>query len=192
VLSNYAGSLACMVGLVCVSANAQGIDELKAEARGQAGALVERLGGALKKEMTERGPEAAVQVCKRLAPEIAAELSSRFGVKLSRVSLKPRNPLLGWPDAWEQQVLANFDTQAAAGSKPETLEYAEVVTEPAGKFFRYMLALPAQPLCMGCHGDPQSLATGVKEQLSKDYPADRAVGYRAGQIRGAVTIKKAL
>ena len=48
------------------------------------------------------------------------------------MSLKTRNPLLGTPDAWEQAVLAEFDRRAAAGEKPETLEYSETVTEPQG------------------------------------------------------------
>jgi hypothetical protein len=183
---------AVLIGLGVATANAQDVEQLRAEARSVAGGLMQKLGGALKKEMSERGPEGAIQVCKRLAPDIAAELSNQHGIKISRVSLKPRNPVLGWPDAWEQGVLAQFDAKAAAGDKPETLEHAEIVSEPAGRFFRYMKALPVQPMCLGCHGDTQSIPAAVKEQLAKDYAADRATGYSAGQIRGAITIKKPL
>jgi Protein of unknown function (DUF3365) len=188
------GSL--FIGLVFAiglsNAQAQDLDALTAEARALSASLVQRLGGALKKELADKGPVGAVQVCKSLAPEIASELSSKHGMKVSRVSLKPRNPMLGLPDAWEQQVLATFDSKAAAGDKPDTLEHAAIVDEPAGKFFRYMKALAVQPLCLTCHGDAQSIPAEVKAQLAKDYPADRAIDYTAGQIRGAVTIKKPL
>jgi hypothetical protein len=174
------------------SAQAQNLEALTAEARALSTSLTQQLGGALKTELADKGPAGAVLVCKSLAPDIASELSSKHGMRVSRVSLKPRNPMLGLPDAWEQQILATFDTKAAAGDKPDTLEHAAIVDEPAGKFFRYMKALPVQPLCLTCHGDAQSIPAEVKAQLAQDYPADRATGYSAGQIRGAITIKKPL
>lgn len=174
------------------AAQAQDLAALTTEARAAAASLAQQLGGALKKELAEKGPMGAVQVCKSLAPTIAGELSAKHGMKLTRVSLRPRNPMLGLADAWEQEQLLSFDAKVRAGEKAETLEQAAIVDEPAGKFFRYMKALPVQPLCLTCHGDAQAIPAEVKEQLSKDYPADRAVGYSAGQVRGAITIKKAL
>lgn len=160
------------------------------EARASAAALTQQLGAALKKAMAEGGPARAVEVCRGLAPEIAGKLSRERGGKITRVSLKPRNPLLGAPDAWEQEVLLDFDQQAAAGAKPETLEHSALVTEPAGKYFRYMKALPVQPLCLTCHG--AAVPEDVRRMLAQDYPADRATGYDTGQIRGAITIKQPL
>lgn len=154
--------------------------------------LVQKLSAALRAQMAESGPEGAVAVCKELAPSIAGELSRSNGWRVSRVSLRPRNPMLGQPDAWEQRVLAEFDRRAAAGEAPESLEYTETVTEPAGKFARYMKALPVQPLCLACHGTPETVADSVKARLAAEYPHDRAVGYAAGQIRGAVSIKAPL
>lgn len=186
-------TIAGLALVYCVNgAQAQDLDALTSEARALSANLVQQLGGALKKELAEKGPAGAVQVCKSLAPNIAGEFSSKHGMKVSRVSLKPRNPMLGMPDAWEQQQLAAFDAKALAGDKPELLEHTAIVDEPAGKFFRYMKALPVQPLCLACHGDAQAIPADVKAQLSKDYPADRAIGYSVGQIRGAITIKKPL
>ena len=48
----------------------------------------------------------------------------------------------------------DFDRKAAAGEKPETLERAEFVDEPAGRYFRYLKAIPVQPMCLACHGRP--------------------------------------
>jgi hypothetical protein len=166
------------------------LDASTVEARALAGQLGQQLGAALRKEMAATGPEGAIGVCRQLAPELAGALSRQHGSKIARVSLRPRNPMLGQPDAWEQTVLADFDRRAAAGEKPETLERAEMVDEPAGRSFRYMKAIPVQPLCLACHGPADALAPAIRERLATDYPRDRAVGYGVGQIRGAFTIRK--
>lgn len=167
-------------------------DDLTVAARATASDLIQRLGTVLKEEMAAGGSDNAIAVCRDIAPGLAGEVSRKTGARVSRVSLKTRNPLLGQPDAWEQQVLAEFDRQAAQGAKPETLERSEVVTEPEGRFFRYMKAIPVQPLCLSCHGTTDSIADPVKARLAADYPHDRATGYSLGQIRGAVTIKQSV
>jgi len=182
-----------LAGFAC-TATAQGgaVADYAAEARAAAGKFIVQLGGGLKKEISSGGPANAISVCKGLAPQIAASLSNQHGWKVSRVSLKPRNPVLGPADAWEQQALLEFDRRAAAGDKPETLERAEIVDEPQGRYFRYAKAVPVQPLCLNCHGAAADIAPGVKERLSVDYPGDRATGYSSGQIRGAISIKRPL
>lgn len=162
------------------------------ESRKVAQGFMQQLGSELKKEISTNGPEAAIKVCKTLAPSVAGELSLKNGWKVSRVSLKVRNPLLGTPDAWEQKVLADFDQRAVNGDKLDKLEYAEIVTEPQGKFFRYMKALPVQPGCLMCHGAPENLADGIKARFAAEYPHDKATGYNVGQVRGAITIKRPL
>jgi len=161
-------------------------------ARTLAGQLLQPLGATLKAELAASGPEGAIGVCRQVAPEIAGNLSRQSGSKVARVSLRTRNPMLGTPDAWEQAVLADFDRKAAAGDKPEALERAEFVDEPAGRFFRYMKAIPVQPMCLACHGAVENIPEGVKQKLALDYPKDRATGYAPGQIRGAVSVKKPL
>ncbi len=161
-----------------------------AESRALAGQLGSQLGAALKKELSAGGPEAAIGVCRQVAPDLAGQLSRQSGARVARVSLKTRNPLLGQPDAWEQTVLQDFERRLAAGEKPETLEHAEFVTEPAGRSFRYMKAIPAQPMCLGCHGATEAIAPAIRERLAADYPQDRAVGYSTGQLRGAFSVRR--
>jgi hypothetical protein len=100
--------------------------------------------------------------------------------------------MLGQPDAWEQTVLNGFDRRVAAGEKPDQIEFAQTVDEPQGRYYRYMKAIPVQPLCLTCHGTEATVPDSVKERLKAEYPYDRAVGYSLGQIRGAVTIKRPL
>ncbi len=149
------------------------------------------LGSALQKEMTSNGPAAAIKVCKDVAPAITSHLSRKTGQRVTRVSLKTRNPLLGSPDAWEQKVLAEFALRSEK-ENPANIEFAEIVTEPQGKFMRYMKAIPTQEVCLKCHGPLETIAPQVKEQLNVEYPHDKATGYTINQIRGAFSIKKAL
>jgi hypothetical protein len=153
--------------------------------------LMAQLGGAMQKEMKANGPVGTIKVCKDIAPAIASELSRKTGQRVTRVSLKVRNPLIGTADAWEQKVLMDFEKRVEK-EPPANLEFVEVVTEPQGKYLRYMKAIPVQDICLACHGKPDAISQPVKEQLAAEYPHDKATGYATGQIRGAISIKKAL
>jgi hypothetical protein len=182
--------LKCCVMILMATAPLMVLADPAIDARDLASRMIQQLGGALKKEIGANGPAGAVSVCRDMAPAIAGEMSRKSGGRVARVSLKTRNPLLGDPDAWEQQVLMEFDRKAAAGENIESLEYAAMVDEPGGRYFRYMKALPVQPLCLSCHGAAENIPDPVKSILASDYPHDHAVGYAIGQIRGAVTIKQ--
>ncbi|MCU0806158.1 MAG: DUF3365 domain-containing protein [Burkholderiales bacterium] len=177
---------------VAAPAAAQDVAKMTEESRAVAGGFQQKLGGELKQAIAQGGADGAIGVCRNIAPQIAGDLSLKNGWHVSRVSLKTRNTMIGVPDAWEQKVLAEFDARAAKGDDPAKLEFAEVVTEPAGQYFRYMKALPVQTLCLSCHGGAADVPPAVKTKLGTEYPHDRATGYSAGQIRGAITIKRPL
>lgn len=178
-----------------VAAQQQTADDLatmKYEAQQVSRDLVTKLGAALKQALADSGPEGAISVCRDTAPLLAGSLSRQTGWKVARVSLKTRNPMIGQPDAWEQEVLYRFDDAAAAARNTAKLEFSEIVTEPEGRYFRYMKALPVKPLCLTCHGTEKTIPPSVRARLEQEYPNDQATGYYAGQIRGAVTIKRKL
>lgn len=162
------------------------------ESRAVAIPFMKQLGAANQKAVADGGHDAAVKVCKDIAPAMAGEISRKHGWKLTRVSLKVRNPLLGTPDAWEQKVLQDFEARAAKGEKPDNMEFAEIVKEPAGNTFRYMKAIALQPGCVACHGTTEQIPANVKARLAEEYPHDQATGFTPGQIRGAVSIKRPL
>jgi hypothetical protein len=174
-----------------LQAVADDLTNYQEESRKVAKEFVSQLGGELQKEMKENGPVAAIKVCRNVAPAIASEASRKNGWKVGRVSLKTRNPALGLPDAWEQKVLADFEKRMEK-ENPANMEFAEVVAEPQGKFYRYMKAIPVQDACLKCHGTDETIPKGVKEALAAEYPHDKATGYTLGQIRGAITIKRPL
>lgn len=182
------------LALATATGNTQG-DEPRAaldDARKASTELVTSVRGELLKAIEASGPLRALVVCKYTVPEIASAVSRKYGARVTRVSLTPRNPALGWGDAWEQKVLMAFDERAAKGDKTDAMEQWEVVNEPSGKFLRYMRALPMQPACMNCHGPAEQISESIRAQLAHDYPHDKAVGITLGRIRGAVTYKKPL
>lgn len=181
-----------VAAIVASPAFAQDTTKLSDESRAVAADFANRLGAELKKELSAGSPESAIKVCKSVAPDIAAQLSLAHGWRVSRVSLRPRNSMLGTADAWEQNVLASFDERAAKGEDPTKIEYSEIVAEPQGNYFRYMKALPVAPLCMQCHGAGDAVPPNVKARIAAEYPMDKASGYSVGQIRGAITVKRPL
>lgn len=159
------------------------------EARKVATSVPPKLLAVLSEEIAKGGPEGAILVCREKAPQLAKAASDESGWNVRRVSLRNRNPK-AVPDAWERAALEEFDRRAAAGEPPAMLEKAEIVVEGGTKAYRYMRALPVQELCTQCHGTPDRLAPAVREKLKALYPDDKAIGYRPGEIRGAMTIRK--
>jgi len=162
------------------------------EARKASAELVSSVGSELVKAIEASGPLRAIVVCKYTVPEIASAVSRKYGARVTRVSLTPRNPSLAWPDAWEQKTLMSFEQRLAQGEKADAIELAEVTTEPSGKFLRYMKALPMLPICVHCHGMPDQISESIRNELNHDYPHDKGVGVLVGKLRGAVTFKKPL
>lgn len=163
-------------------------EALLGEARKVATTLPPKLIVALQEEITKSGPEGAIPVCKDMAPRMAGEISQQTGWKIKRVSLKARNDARAIPDAWERAALEDFDKRAAAGEAPAKLEKGERI----GNEYRFVKALPVQPLCLSCHGPAEQLSPAIKAAIGQHYPNDKATGYSEGQIRGVISVRKGL
>lgn len=150
--------------------------------------LTSGLMAELTKAMTDGGAAAALTVCREKAPAIAASVSKEKGLTVRRTALKVRNPE-NRPDAWEAEVLKEFERRLAGGEDPASIERFDL-TEAGGKrILRYMKAIPAKEACLQCHGDPAAMKPEVKAAVAKLYPDDAAVGFRAGDLRGAFSVK---
>jgi hypothetical protein len=161
------------------------------DARKVASSVPPRLLQVLNEEIAKGGPESAIVACSEKAPHMARTASEQSGWAIRRVSLRNRNPK-ATPDAWERAALEDFDRRAAAGEGPATLERFEIVASGDSKEYRYMKALPVQQVCLACHGPAEKLTPEVTAKLRTLYPDDKGVGYAIGQIRGAMTIRKAM
>lgn len=190
-------SLALLVALATSPVAAQPLDDATRlaaleEGRKASTELLTSVRGELLKAIEASGPLRAIVVCKYTVPEISSAISRKYGARVTRVTLTPRNPVLGWADAWEQKVLLQFEDRVARGEKADGMEFHELVQEPSARYLRYMRALPMQPACMHCHGTADQVSESIRSQLAHDYPHDKALGLALGKVRGAVTFKKPL
>ncbi|MES9858230.1 MAG: DUF3365 domain-containing protein [Sedimenticola sp.] len=181
--------IATLLAFCCGSVLAANPSDNVVEARGVIKQFAKSLMGQLKPAMKEGGPIAAIQVCNARAPDITKEISATSGWRVARTSLKSRN-VSNAPDAWELNVLNAFESRKAAGEDPKKIDYSEVVEVAGQKSFRYMKAIPTAKLCLGCHGS--DIKPVVTQKLDELYPHDKARGFKAGDIRGAFTLSKAL
>ncbi len=183
---------ATILSVLMFTANAD-TAQYTAEAKKITGAFFKELKGELGKSMKAGGPVAAINVCNRLAPPIAMKHSKSSGWEVARTSLKLRNPKNA-PDAWETEVLHQFAKRRANGEGPNTLAYKEVVEENGVKYFRFMKGIVMPPMakmpCLMCHGE--NIDPNIAAKLDELYPNDKARGYKAGQVRGAFTLKRRL
>ncbi len=155
--------------------------------------IVNRFFGSLKGELQaaleEGGPVTAISICKLKAPRLTKEFSSLSGWYIARTSLKLRNPN-NHPDAWEKNVLEQFEVLDTNGEDLTNMEYSEEILIDGKKIFRYMKAIQIQDLCLNCHGE--HIKPGIKRILTQLYPNDQATGFKKGDLRGAFTLAKSL
>jgi len=163
--------------------------ELTNETRSAIKALGAELKSTLQSAVKTDGPVKAISVCYEKAPKLAQKVSSEKGMEVARTSLKIRNELNA-PDAWELSVLEQFEQRKAKGEPVKTIEYSETTTHNGNKVFRYMKAIPADDVCLMCHGE--TIADNLSAEINKLYPNDRATGFKKGDIRGAFTVVKIL
>ncbi|MGC1952891.1 MAG: DUF3365 domain-containing protein [Gammaproteobacteria bacterium] len=177
-----------MVGILALSsAFASEIEDRVAASRVAIKEFSMSLKGALKTAMASGGPAHAIEVCKEVAPAIAAGISEDRGWDIARTSLKLRNPSNA-PDAWERGVLEQFKQRAARGEDPQQIDHQEVVSVNGQPYFRYMKAIATDDVCLTCHGE--ELAPAIAAKLEDLYPQDQATGFSVGDLRGAFTIRQ--
>ena len=197
-LKSGAGLAAAALGLVVLltalgcapSPEAERADDRSAaaeraleRARAAAVQLGGRLAGELGAQLEAGTPAAAIDVCSRIAPAAAADLS-REGVRIRRTSLRVRNPANA-PDGWERAWLSTFEETVARGDWP-----AEVheIDEVAGEL-RFLRPIGINEMCLTCHGTADELDPEVRQGLASLYPDDRATGFSPGDLRGAFSVR---
>lgn len=147
-------------------------------------AAFQDFGGKLKSELQAAiaagGPVQAVEVCHTRAPLIAQEVSTRRGIEMGRSSHRTRNR-------------ANDPTPALAAylkkhaQKKADQVPVEVIDE--GEHQLVIAPIPTAPLCLTCHGNPETFSVELQETLAKYYPEDRATGFEEGDMRGVFWAK---
>ncbi len=158
----------------------EAIERAREAAAALGGALLARLSD----ELDRGGPEEALRVCSRVAPEIAREQSGG-GLSVRRVSLRVRNPA-DRPDAYERDKLRELERLHGEGRG--TTASAEVVRADGKRSLRFMKPVLVGDACLTCHGTREEIDPAVIRVLDERYPEDEAIGYSAGEFRGAISV----
>lgn len=149
--------------------------------------LLKTLGGNLKKRLKKDGPAGALEFCATSAAKLTGEVDNKLGknVSIKRITLKHRNPAneaLGD----EKEILQALE----ALNKNHIKLPRHLIQKKADKYIYYKPLVINKGVCLKCHG------TNIKPNLAKKikeyYPTDKAIGYKMGDLRGAivVTIKR--
>jgi hypothetical protein len=150
-------------------------------ARVAAQQLANTLRARLSEAYAQGGAAAAIRVCAREASYLTREVATKTGVRVGRASLRLRNPAAA-PPIWVTEWLRVQGERSATGVSG--IKRVEATLE--GRSARLLLPIAVDGLCVACHGPKESLSKEVREVLERSYPKDQAVGYRPGDLRGAL------
>ena len=142
-------------------------------------------------QIQSNGVLQAVSVCSDTAQVLTNNFGVERGIYIRRVSLRNRNPN-NFPDDFEKRILNKFELLHQNNELNSKTEYAEIVTEGDYKYLRYLKPIIVQAECLNCHGSRTDIMPEVKNLIVQNYPDDKAIGYKSGDLRGAVSIKKAI
>lgn len=159
--------------------------EAEREALVRAEGAARKLGGTLKKRLGEAlatsTPAGAASVCADEAQRLGEGIAAETGAKVGRSSLRlrnPRNAASPWVEAW---------LQAASGGPASAAAPLRAIADgEEGPVARVVLPIAVEAVCVNCHGPREGLGTDVTALLDARYPADAAIGYAVGDLRGAL------
>jgi hypothetical protein len=142
----------------------------------------------LARHLAAGGPVGAIPICADSAQLVGDRIQQQHGLSIRRVSQKWRNAR-DIPDSFETAQLAKLSALHAGGALIDTLELFGVVVEDSVRVFRYMKPILVGELCLSCHGERATMKDLVNDAIRVRYPDDKAVGYKAGDLRGAVSVR---
>jgi len=153
--------------------------------------FMKELKGILVEQIQAGGVVQAVSVCSDTAQLLTNEFGVERGVFIKRVSVKNRNKN-NYPDDFEKRTLNRFELLKQNNELNNETEYYEIITEGDYKYLRYLKPILVQAECLNCHGNQTDMMPEVNNLIAQAYPQDKATGYKVGDLRGAVSIKKSI
>ena len=153
--------------------------------------FMKELKGVLINQIQSNGVLQAVSVCSDTAQVLTNNFGVQRGVYIKRVSLKNRS-VNNFPDDFEKKVLNKFELLHQNKELNSETEHMEIVQEGEFKYLRYLKPILVQAECLNCHGGETDIMPEVKQLIAQDYSDDKAIGYKIGDLRGAVSLKKVI
>lgn len=179
--------LACLWTVVSVAGAVElPKDRAKEQAKTAVHALHTMMKSNVKKRLKEGGVLSAAKFCGEESYGMIRALSEELGPELSikRVSLLNRNPK-SFPNENERGIVRAFDLMEQGDAY---LPDAIVQLVDASTYKVYIPSTMSSRNCKKCHGSEKEIDPQVREYLNTRFPDDKAVGFRSGQVRGAVVV----
>ena len=175
--------------LNCSDKEIEVTEEQREQMRTTAADFMDELKGILLNQVQTNGVISALDVCSDTAQVLTNEFGLQRGVFIKRISVKNRNKS-NFPDDYEKNALNSFQEMLQNKKLDGKTELTEIVEEGEFTYLRYMKPILIQPECLNCHGSQSTMLEEVSRFIAERYPNDKALDYKAGDLRGAVSIKK--
>ena len=126
-------------------------------------------------KLTEGGPASALGACHIDTAALIHRIGRYEGIAAGLTSDRVRNPT-NKPREWAAPLVAKY-----AGREAREVDGFAV---DLGNRIGVLRPLMEQNTCVNCHGPLERISPAVRTLIAERYPADRATGFVAGQIRG--------
>lgn len=140
------------------------------------------LGKNLVQQIQKNGIENAIGFCNVKAYPLTDSMATFHDVQIKRVSDKNRNPKNQANEA-ELKHIETFKKAIKKGESPRP------IIEERGKSILFYAPIMTNEMCLKCHGTKESLSEKVAATLANLYPNDKAIGYKANEVRGIWSIE---
>lgn len=142
------------------------------------------LSSELKNAIQEGGVPHALSFCNTAALPVTDSLAKIYNVDIKRVSLKNRNPL-NEADAFEASLIETVSMLGVAD-----LSLVNMLVRDVDDFPVYAQPIIVGENCLQCHGSiEKDIAPDNLKLIRELYPDGKAVGYKAGDLRGIWRIR---
>jgi len=176
-----------LAGLLLSAAGSQGqparwtIREAPVELRpliARADLMIAAMQDSIVRELSDKfeqgGADLAINSC-HIDSALVAHRIGREGAAAGRTSDRLRNPT-NVPPRWALPVVTEY-----AGHRSRDVEgFAVDLGDKVG----VMRPISERRICGNCHGPVEGLSPRIRAVLADRYPADKATGFREGEIRG--------
>ena len=125
------------------------------------------------------GTEYAVDFCNLEAMTLTDSISKMHDVGIQRLTDKTRNP--------KNAIVEEMDQLAWERIKSEDQGFLQ--QDENGEVYFYKPIKIGMPACIRCHGKKSEISSTTLEMIQLKYPADRAVDYEQGDLRGMWKVK---
>jgi hypothetical protein len=140
--------------------------------------------GATSRELTNQlasgGPGDAIRVCHLSATSLIYRLGREEGIAAGRTAARLRTPANA-PRPWAAPIVKEYANATAASVDGFVVDLGDKVG--------VMRPVAHRPVCSSCHGVEEKLDPRVRQELKDRYPADRATGFKDGDLRGWIWVE---